>query len=291
MGRRYADEIAFGKEVVSSEIYNGLKHRIEEHTAQKSDLLDFVFDSEDFEIQYIGLKKDINEFEEIFKKMKSDLEEEQRNERISERVTNLAPHQLDLIKTEHFKTRLRQEVPHIEFEVMQSGVNLFGTRDVLKRTRLYILEKISASVEDSFEISESKSRLFANHHMKNQVMELFRKADICASWLYIDKRVTVFALDYCTLKEAVEVLKNEVVETRLPLSALLLPKNFVRSFKWIQFTGVLCRQAVLMEIEANDSFIVVTSIKVILESFKGRIIDYLCLNTKVPKSKIWQLWQ
>lgn len=93
--QRYAAEIAFRKEVVSSEIYNGLKHRIEEHTAQKSDLLDFVFDSEDFEIQYIGLKKDINEFVEIFKKMKSELEEEQRNERISERVINLAPHQLD----------------------------------------------------------------------------------------------------------------------------------------------------------------------------------------------------
>lgn len=50
--QEYADEIDSQKESVPQEMWNDLKQRTEELTAQKLKQLDFVFDSVDFEIHY-----------------------------------------------------------------------------------------------------------------------------------------------------------------------------------------------------------------------------------------------
>lgn len=135
-------------------------------------------------------------------------------ERISETVKNLKPHELDLIRAEEFKKKLKQELPDLEFEVKQTEVNVSGTPDDVKRARLYITEKVTAAVQYSIGIFESVSHELAKEGARSHLMEKLRSEAISASWMLNDRKVVVFALDDKNLKDAVRVLKNTIFSVR-----------------------------------------------------------------------------
>ena len=96
-------------------------------------------------------------------------------------------------------------------------MNLHGLPDDVKRSRLYLLEGITAAVQDTFEISESISKVFSKDEVKPYLMEQLLSKGISASWMCNGRSVVVFASDNENLEDAIRVLKNEVVEAHLNL--------------------------------------------------------------------------
>lgn len=227
------------------------------------------------------------------------MEEEQRNRTISETLTNLKPHQLDMIRTEEFKKMLQQQIPYLRFQVKQTEVNLCGKQDIVTRAKLYILDKVNCTDQDTFEISETKGKVFAKVEVKSYLVELLLRKGNYASWMCIDRSVTVFAFDARDLNEAVEVLKNGVVESRLPLSAVYLPRHFGKSYQWQQFIRkhIILRELILLIADLNDSFIIVAVIKFLIEKFKRKIEDFVfqtlhdSQNRSPSRYLIVKLWQ
>ena len=282
--QKYADELTWKKENVLQEIWNDFKKKIQEHIVEKSKVLDTFFENDQCEIQYIGLKKVTDEFEKIFKKIKGDLEAEleRKRKRISEPVTNLKPHQLDLIRTEEFKKNLRQKLPDLEFEVKETEVNLCGMPEVVKKARLFMLERVAVAAQDSFEISEPTSRVFAKGEAKPYLMEQLHSKGISASWTCNDRSVVVYAFDNKNVKEAVEILKEEVVEVHIQLSKS--SEALAQSGQWKEFIRSLCDDNKSLEVVVMGPTVVAVGTRNIVDGVQRRLNGFIEKHAVLEKS-------
>jgi len=184
-----------------------------------------------------------------------------------------------LIKTEGFKKKFKQELPAIEFEVKQSGVNLRGTPDEVKKAKLFIWKKVTAAVQGSFDISESIGRVFAKDEAKSYLMDqLLNRGIISATWMCNDRSIVVYVLDEEDVKEAVDVLKNAVVERCLRLSELLLLDDW--SQRWTDFVELLCLEEKLLDVHVSvdKSVLIVACVKTSSEKNRKRIENFLTNN-------------
>lgn len=96
-------------------------------------------------------------------------------------------------------------------------MNFRGIPDDVKISNPYLLEKVTVTVQYTFEISESVSKVFAKDEAKPYPMEKLRNIGICDSWMCNDRNVVVFASDDENLKEAIEIRKNQFTEAHLIL--------------------------------------------------------------------------
>lgn len=223
---------------------------------------------------------------------------ERRNKGIQETVSNLRPYQLALLRTEEFQRKLKQDIPDIEFEVKQAKVNLCGMPDVVKKAKLYVLEKLTTTVQDSIEVSEPTSKVFAKDEVKLYLMEQLRSKGISVSCTSNDKGVVVSAFDDKNLKEATEVLKYEVVEKRLQLNALNLCEDLRHSQGWKDFIGCLCKEDKIVEVSVDESVLIVACMKSSFMKNRRRIENFFAKNNRLYypygllfKSHITYQWQ
>lgn len=200
---------------------------------------------------------------------------------ISETVTTLKPHWLDLMRTAEFTKKLRHQFPDLEFEVKQTEVNLCGLADVVKKARLFILEKVTAAAEFSYEISESISRVFAKDEARPYLREQLLLRGISATWICKNRSVIVYTLDDKHLKGSVRVLKNAVVEQRLHLSALNLREDLDQSLGWKDLIRRLCKEDSLLDVSVSGSVLIVACMKSSFEKNKNRIADFLSKNSRL----------
>lgn len=208
---------------------------------------------------------------------------------ISKTVVNLKPHELDLIRTEELKNKLKQELPDLEFEVEQNVVNLGCVPDGVNRRKLCLLDKftLSVGVRQMFQISESTSKLFGKDESKTYLMEQLRNKDTCATWMCIGRNIVVFASDDKNLKKAIEVMKSEVVETHLNLGEvyIYIQDDVCQSPLWKYFIRCLCKEDKLLEIDLTNSVIFVACLRRSIEKTRRRIEDFIIRNSLYSESK------
>lgn len=258
--QNYLSDIDCKKVTVHPEIWNEFKSEIQDNFArsiESKSLLDIAFDNEEFEMQCTGLRKDIVEFEKTLAIIKESLEKElqQRKKITSETVENHNPHQLALIKTEQFQKKLKQGFPNVIVEVKTNQVILCGMSEDVKKVKLFLCENVSSALQSSFKISDLMSRMFLKNEVSSYLTQQLLGRNISASWMNNDGTIVVFALDDRHLKEATEVLKNEVVEKGFVVQLISHfegnpppEKDFIRR---------LCEKDKLLEVEFKFPGIVV----------------------------------
>lgn len=269
----YIDQLTWKKQNVPQETWTDFCKEI---NAKKQEFnIEIDFDNSACEIHYLGLDSSTVEFEKLLSKVKMSLEIEisRNRKKVAESVTSFKKFQIALLESSVVQKELKMKFSDLQININETVIHLCGIPDEVKRAKLYLHEKISSAFERSFEVSLLKAKLFVKDAVSLYLREHLIKCNISAAWFCVENNVKVYAFDQSSLKDAIELLQNEIVEKSIELKDENL--SLFESLSWKDFIAGICDGHIYLEIAYVKPAVVVVCTKNSIDEIMRKLNRYV----------------
>jgi len=213
---------------------------------------------------------------------------------IVERAIKLALHEVKMIKATHFKSVQERRFPDMTINIDPHNLQITFHG---KKSDVIAAEKVMHELVDSMkytylDMSVPLLRLFGGDVMAAQLLRQFGRRNICAvCTTFEDIKLGVFAFTDGDLKEAIAVIKSELVDIHIDIA------HTPEKEQWTMLREqLLSRNKGLLEITVSDSRITVSGAVKPVEQAAREIretvdrwtgwckVERLCVTTVLPAS-------
>ena len=186
-------------------------------TSVDKDALSIVVMEDSCEVLVVGTQREVMQKSQELHRVLDDIIDQMNREAksVKECIATLQPHQIQLLLAHDVLTHMRQDLPHVQFQLIGEKIFLTGLPEDIMRAKLQIFEFVQSPLMVFIKMSSGLKDLLQRRQVQDVLKSEMQKKHIIVVWELAEDGIKLYALSKDELRKGKAMMKECLLEKKI----------------------------------------------------------------------------